>query len=365
MLPLRTRRRPRRWSRYGKVVLLVLLAVVVALLVGGVTQIGRQSGPYDASVNRSFAVQGAVVAQDSNITATSVRRLIGVMQTLDRRTLQAELDTFTAQAAAQAAQAEVLTTPSTPGGVQEQFAAVFADRAKAVNELRSAIDGLLGMHPLAVAGAPATAKTATATPTLLSSTQATNRIAAAGTLLASADRIYQAGRRTLARLPGHARLPASKWTAGANIWQIGAVAAQVDLVATSATLDVSHRLVLSVVQLTPPALPSPTGVVTPGTSVLSPTSTVSVRVILSDLGSVDEPHASVQFTLARQPAGAVVTHRRRVAVAAGGAVSLSPAVFAVKPGVNYQLTVAIVLPAGQADGTGSSLSQLLEIAPGT
>jgi hypothetical protein len=363
MSPLRSRRRARRRSRSGKVVVLVVLGVIVALLVGGVTQVGRQSGPYDARVNRSFATQGAVVANDSNVTAASVRRLMKDMPNLDRRTLQAELDSFTAQSAGQAARAEFLATPAPPGGVQEQFAAVFADRAQAVHELRAAIDGLLGMHPLQVAGAAPSTGTATATPTLLSSTQATNRIAAVGGLLARSDRSYAAVRRSLARLPGHARLPASKWIASADTWQVGAVGTQVDLVATSTSLAVTHRLALSVVQITPPALPSPTGVATPGSSMLSPTTEVDLHVVLSNLGSVDEPHASVRFTLVPQPSGATATLTRRAAVAAGGSVSLAPASFPVKPGVSYQLTVAIKVPAGQTDVVGTALGELLEIAP--
>jgi hypothetical protein len=39
--------------------------------------------------------------------------------------------------------------------------------------------------------------------------------------------------------------------------------------------------------------------------------------------------------------------------------------FRVKPGTSYQLTVAIVLPAGQTDPSGTSLSEALQIAPGT
>jgi hypothetical protein len=364
MLPLKTRRRPRRRSRYGRVILVVVLAVVVAFVVGGITQIGRQSGPYYTSVNRSFAAQGAMVADESNVTGSSVRRLMGDIATLNRQSLQAELDTFTAQAAAQAAQAQVLTTPSSPGGVQGRFAAVFADRARAVSEVRAAIDGLFGMHPLAVAGAPTGSTAATATPALLSSLQATNRIAAAGRLLAGADRSYQAARHMLARLPGHARLPASKWISGADIWGIGAVTANVNLWVTSPTLAVTHRLVLSVVQITPPALPSPTGVATPGSSVLAPTTTIQLNVVLTNLGSVDEPHATVQFTVTPQPTGAAVTVTRRAAVPAGGSGSLSPASFSVKPGLSYQLMVAIVLPAGQADATGTSQTEILQIAPG-
>jgi hypothetical protein len=37
----------------------------------------------------------------------------------------------------------------------------------------------------------------------------------------------------------------------------------------------------------------------------------------------------------------------------------------VKPGRNYQLTVAIVVPAGQIASASTSLSEVLQIAPST
>ena len=52
-------------------------------------------------------------------------------------------------------------------------------------------------------------------------------------------------------------------------------------------------------------------------------------------------------------------------LAAAGSVSLSPVSFTVKPGTSYQLTVAIILPEGQTDATGTSLSEVLQIAPST
>ena len=104
---------------------------------------------------------------------------------------------------------------------------------------------------------------------------------------------------------------------------------------------------------------------TPGLSVLSPTTQVVVQVVLSNLGSVDEPHASVQFQLTPQPTGTAVTITRTSGLAAAGSVSLPPVSFKVKPGSSYQLTVAVVLPAGQTDLTGTSLSEVLQIAPST
>jgi hypothetical protein len=338
--------------------------IVLALLIGGFTRISRQSGPFDASVNRSFAAQGAVIATESNATASSVRHLMRTMPNLSRPALEADLDTLAAQTAQQATRAAALAAASA-GDVEGRFATVFSDRAAAVQQLHAALDGLLGMHPLTVAGAPPSGGATVATPALLTSTAATNRIAAAGALLARSDRNYQALRRALSGMPGHARLPGSRWITAGNLWQIGTVATQVDLVATSTSLAVTHRLVLSAVRLSPPALPSPSGAATPGASMVSPTTRVTLSVVLTNLGTVDEPHAAVQFTLTPQPTGAAMLMKRGAAVASGGSVTLAPAVFSVKPGHSYQLTVAVVLPAGQTDVTGASLSELLEIAPST
>jgi hypothetical protein len=365
MPPLTSYRRARRRSRRQLLIIAACALVVLALLIGGVTKIGHESGPYDASVNQSFATQGALVVQQSNATGATLRNLMANMQKQDRQTLQAQLDTVTAQADQEAAAAENLATPATSGGVQGAFATVFTQRDQATRALRSAYDGLLGLRPLPVAGAPGAQAALVATPTLLSLPAATDRVAAAGTVLAGADRSYRSLRRALPGLPGHARLPASRWITDATVWQPGSLTTQVQLVNASSSLQMTHRLYLRVVKVSPPALPSPTGVATPGQSVLSPTTGVVVQVVLSNAGSVDEPRASVQFQLTSQVTGTAVRITRTAGLAAGRSVSLSPVSFTVKPGTSYQLTVAVVLPQGQADSSGTALNEVLHIAPGT
>ena len=135
-----------------------------------------------------------------------------------------------------------------------EFAAVFAERAQAMTQLRAAVYGFLGMQPIAP---PARRPTARPPPAhhLLSATQATNRIAAAGALLTRSDALYRSVRHTLADAAGHGRLPPSAWVTNPQVWQLGSVAAQVDLLATSSSLAASHDVVLRTVRLEPPALP--------------------------------------------------------------------------------------------------------------
>jgi hypothetical protein len=106
-------------------------------------------------------------------------------------------------------------------------------------------------------------------------------------------------------------------------------------------------------------------VATPGVSVISPTNTVVLNVVLTNNGTVDEPHASVTFTLARLPTGTTTTARRIVSVRAARSVGLAPVAFAVKPGNSYQLTVAIAAPAGQVVAAGTTFVEGLQISPST
>jgi hypothetical protein len=339
--------------------------IVTVVLLGGLTQVQKQSGPFTASTDRSFARTGTVISDASNVTGTNVRHLLAVMRSESRRSLQEQLDTAVQQVTDQQSEADTLIGTDVQGGLGAQFRTVFTDRARAVTELRTALDGLLGMHPLAVPGAPGSASTAVAAPTLVSASAAINRIAAAGAVLQTSNTLYRGVRHALARSEAHLKLPVSTWANVSDLSSISAVTTAVDLVATSSSLAATHNLELRTLQLSPPALPSPSGANTPGVSVMSPTGSVSVSVVLANLGSVDEPGATVQFSLIPQPGGAAVVKNRRVAVATGTAVTLGTVTFPVKSGHDYQLSVSVMLPPDQTDVTNTSISDLLEIDPGT
>jgi hypothetical protein len=337
--------------------------VLLALVIGGLTQVARQSHSYDVGANRSLAAQGSVVAGESAVTSAQQRHLMGDMATLDRRTLQSQLDSIVEQTADQSALSQRLAGSTALSSLAGQLALTFEDRAQAMQDMRSAIDGLLGMHPLPVTGASGSVSQS-AVLTLLTSTQATDRFSSAGALLAQSDRMYRTVRADLRHDRGRFRLPASAWISDAQTWQVGALAAQVDLLAASGSLAVVHKLTLQTVRLFPPALPTAVSTAQ-GTSVLSPTNSVSVTVVLSNLGSVDEPRATVQFSLAPQTGGSALSRQRTVAVPSGGSVTLDTVTFGVKPGTTYQLVVAITVPAGQVSTADSTLSQTLQIAPST
>ncbi len=251
------------------------------------------------------------------------------------------------------------------GSVGAEFATVFAERAQAMSQLRSAVDDYLGMQPLAVAGTTDTVvSTAGGEKTLLTAAQATNRIAAAGDLLARSDALYRSVRRSLAGAAGHGRLPKSAWVSHACQWGLGTVATQVDLMATSPSLAPTHFLALRTVRINPPALPTPQGVAA-NVSVLTPTTQVAVDVVLGNNGTVDEPHATVHFTLANQSSGGTAAHAETVALVSGASQALPTVDFRVKPGTTYVLTISVDLPAGQTQTVGTAVQDVLQIALAT
>jgi hypothetical protein len=347
------------------VVLLIAAVVVLAIVVGGLTQVSRQSTGYDANSDRTLAAQGTVAADQSNATAATVREVVNDLPTQTRQGLQAALDGAVLQTNDEAARTQ-LAAGSTPlGSVATQLATVFADRAQAVTQLRAAVYGFLGMQPTAPADAPAGAATAaTGGAALLSATEVTNRIAAAGALLSHADSLYRSVRTALAAAPGHGRLPPSVWVTHPQAWQLGSVAAQVDLVATSPTLAATHDVVLRTVRITPPALPTPQGT-PPAVSVISPTSRIGVTVVVANQAPSNEPHVSVRVTLADQTSGATTTQTRTTPLALGASVTLPTVTMRVKPSTSYVLTVQVVLPAGQTLTGNTEIQQTLQVAAGT
>jgi hypothetical protein len=365
-MPLRRpRRRARRRSPAGPVILVVAAVIVLALIVGGLTQVSRQSQRYDANADRSLAAQGTVVADQSNATSATVRQVVNDLQTQTRQGLQSTLDSAVQQTADQSSRADLAAGATPLGPVATQLTAVFAERAESMRQLRAAVDGYLGMQPIPPADAPSEATASDPDrAALLSAAQATNRIAAAGALLARSDALYRSVRHSLAVHTGHGRLPPSVWVTHPQVWQLGSVAAQVDLLATSPTLAATHDVVLRTLRLSPPALPTPQGA-SAAVSVLSPTSQIGVSVVLANQGSSDESHVSVRFSLADQTTGASTTQVRATSLALGASVTLPTVTMRVKSSTTYVLTVQVVPPAGQTLTAGTATQQQLQVAPAT
>ena len=342
MPPRRPRRHARRRSSARRVILLLAAVIVLAVIVGGLTQVSRQSQGYDANADRSLAAQGTVVADQSNATSETVRRVVNDLQTQTRQGLQSTLDTAVQQTADQSSRADLAAAATPSGTVTTGFTTVFADRAESMRQLRAAVDGFLGMQP-ALAPTHLRIPRWPAQVGPRSSQRRRQRIASWRPVLCSPGptRSYRSVRHSLAVETGHGTLPPSVWVTHPQVWQLGGVAAQVDLLATSPTLSATHDVVLRTVRLSPPALPTPQGA-SATVSVFSPTSRIGVNVVVANQGSSDESHVSIRVSLADQTTGATAAQTRETSLAPGASVTLPQVTMRVKSATTYVLTVQVI-----------------------
>jgi len=361
--------------------IVVLVALVLVLLIGGALRVGRASGPYTADIDRSYALQAGVLAGQSNQQGAQLTRLFNTMPGLARRTLQTQLDDLVARATATAAGAGALAPPDPAPGLDPGFTTALSERAGALGQIRRAVDGLLGMAPQPVTGAlgapgPSAVGSTGATATLLPSDQAAAGLTRAGARLAQADQTYAAVRRSFATAPGHARLPPSVWVRDAALWAPGTVETLVSDLTASATLATFHRLQLVTVRVSPAAVP-PVGAPPAGppgaagacqattVSIIPPTGRLALDAVVANFGNVGETGATVTAQLQPQGPGAPASSSARVALAPGASAAIALPPLAIAPGDTYGLSVSVSPPAGQSDQTGLTGCYSIRVAPPT
>ncbi|HEY5097719.1 MAG TPA: hypothetical protein VII46_06695 [Acidimicrobiales bacterium] len=396
-MPRARRRRARSVARrsWGRTLVLALAAAVtLVLVVGSIAEIHAQSGGYRSSIDAGYGALAVRVVEASNQTGTELAALMDTAPSLTnqalprtaRAVLEQGLDAAVAASAQESDQAAHLVPPDPTGQVSDQFTAVMAARAAGTADLRSTVDQLLGMTPLPIAGAPATS-IPPAPAVLISIGQASTAMGNAGLIFQRSDvdfaNLTAQTRKT--GLPIH--LPRSVWvpvpvaSAPLGSPQLAATAA---VLGNSAALAPNHRLALTAVGLSPPAVSAGgpgllggdcanVGSNGPGPAptVLPPTSTVTAEATVTNCGTVPETGVVVTQTLAlADPAGTAPPRpsargsasRVRVALRSGSSMALRLPSLSVATGHLYTLTVQVAVPASQQDTAGSTQQFLLQIS---
>ncbi len=372
------------------------MALTAVLLVGSLLAIHTQSQGYRDATTRGYAALADQVGLASTRTGSQLSSLLGKAGSLTngafpdmaRGVLQQGLDSAVLDTSDQATQAATIASPPAVGDLSSRFSAVMRLRASATVHLRSTVDQLLGMQPLPVAGAPATAAPAatTAPATLISVDQAATEMSAEGLAFERSDTDFRALQATAAGLRAPFRLHPSVWVpAPASTAPLGSVAlgSTATNLASSAALVPFHRLVLTAVGLNPPAVP--TGGVgiaattcaapqstTPGAAptVLPPTTTVTALVTVTNCGTVPESGVVVTVTVSPAdppgsapppPGEAGGRSRGTVTLAAGASAAPVLAPLPVSSAHRYTVTVSVSLPPGQADPAGSTQQFLVQV----
>jgi hypothetical protein len=388
------------------VAVVVIVVVIGVVVIASLAEINAQSAPFRKMVNRSFGALASPLVNSSTQTgrelATTMKGAAGTQSS--RPALQQMLDQAVTEATDQANSAAELVPPAAVGSLDQQLVAVFNERAAAATAMRTTVDGLLGMVPLPVAGAPVSSSTAAPAPPLTTA-QAVTALSAVAAQISKADADYAAVRRALARAPGPVRLPRSSWVTGppatAPLGPTQLAAAPPALAASSALLAV-HQLLISAVGLSPPPVgsagtvgdncqnPSSRPAVAPPT-ILPPTKQLSAQVTVTNCGSVNENGVVVSMSVQLAPGsppptttttttsparGSTSTStststaasaspsstRRTISLTPGRSTSLTLGPLAVAHGGQYVVTVSVTASPGQANPAGTTQAFLVQIS---
>ncbi|MHB1711182.1 MAG: hypothetical protein ACYCV7_07245 [Acidimicrobiales bacterium] len=379
----------------------IVMLVAGALLVGSIVEVGAQSAPYRRMTDLGFAQLASRIIIASNQTGARLAALLHNAPTIPNQSLpytargeiQQGLDAALSASSQEARQASQLAPPFPTDAVASRLVSILDERATAVSRLVTTIDGMLGMSPIVIAGAPIpNPPRSIGSAALIPLAQAAQRMTADGAQIQQADRRYAALLTSLRRgRPSvrSMRLPPSIWAppgAPLRATRLGAGAA---LILSSVALIPYHQMVITAVGLTPPAIPSaspndPAGSgmigvscnapssTNPGAAptVLPPTTSITPEVTVTNCGTVTERAVTVRETLtladlAGTPAprgnAAGSSHRTVVTVVSGQSLALSLSALSVVRGHDYLLTIELVPPAGQANLAGTSQQFLLHI----
>ena len=355
----RRSRRKDRGTTIGLVAAGCAVLLLVALVINGIVSAATSSTSYLQLINRSFTAQANSIFAAQNAQGRLLTQILTSAPAQGRRGLQQQLDLLVRTTATEAAQATTATRPAPSGDLGPRFERIVADRALGASEIRGAIDGLLGMTPLPIAGAPSTPPLISGA--LLSSTEAATQLTQAGALIASADAAVGGLRRSVAAAPGHPTMIRSVFVKDPTLLSASSMNQLVTDLEASTSLTVVHELTLLAVSLRPSALPTPGSTSTN----LPPTTTLVVTTVIKNLGNVAEK--PVVVTASTTPvAGGIAGQVQAVGkVAANGAVSITLPTLAVRPGTPITLQISLTPPAGQGGNPVVSQTQTVVIAPAT
>lgn len=175
----RRRRRARSTARrsWGRTALIAVAVVVTAVLVvGSVAEIHAQSSGYRSANDSGYGALASRVVEASNLTGAQLGAVMDAAPGLTnqalprtaRAVLEQGLDVAVSATAQQATEAADSVPPYPSDHVSDQLTRVMQARAVGAARLRTSIDRLLGMTPLATAGSPTTSDVAPATGPLTS-----------------------------------------------------------------------------------------------------------------------------------------------------------------------------------------------------
>jgi hypothetical protein len=323
-----------------------LVAVLVVLAAGTISQITPASGTYRRTVDRGYVALASPLAAESDREGSELSSIVSDGASMDRSKFFSALDSVASATSDQLARFEAIAPPYPEGDVGPRCEAALRARDEAVAQIRRAVEALLGGSTGTGAGAGNVAV-------------ATSAVEAAGNQIISGDGSWARCRSTLRKEAGNARLPISSWARNRTTFSRPTLDGFVAAVAGSRSLVARPDLGIESA-VTVPA-PAPTA---PGTVEVPPTTSLAVAVVVQDTGNVDEPGIAVSasVTPASAPAGAATassngSQKVQGGLEAGGSSAVRISGLKVMPGDSYTLQ----LSATATDVTSATVSESFQV----
>ena len=308
-----------------------VLGVMLAVLFGAVSDIGKQSASYRRTVDRGFASLAGSVAIASSASGATVQSILTNGPSLDRIAFFSTLDTVATQTAHQAQELLSYTSPA-PAAAVGACRTALDDRAAAASDLRQAFEDLLGGRTGSSPISPGAA---------LPEADSGASVAAQG------DLAWQECQQDLSKAPGKPKLADSTWTTYPTAWSGLWLASLLPQIAGSPSLAAHSSLGVVAVSTNPSVL------VAGGTPQVPSTNALTVHVVVSNTGNVDQPGVRVTANLAGGRVDGPSSLSAFVALPAGRSMAIVLGPFAVVPGTGYTLSVTASPPTGAGTATSS------------
>lgn len=303
-----------------------LLALVVTVVVVGLRLADNSAGNGDAALAWLDDVRPVVA--DSNQLGAELRDLRTSLVTLDRPTASRRAARLQEEAAAQVRRADAVDHPDSVRDAHALLISTLAVRARAVGELRPALDLALGDAPLS---------------------QAVDGLARVGDDLAVSDRTYQLFVDVAPKVRKGVTVP-SAWVDDPTVWQRGELGAWVSTVRASRATGPVHDVRVVTVGLDPPTVGRDGGL-----DVFPVTHNLRLQVVVANVGNDAESHVTVTASVGL-PGGAPDTARQFIDLAVGQRRVVQ--VGGLAPPVNQPAVVSVRIE--PVDGETSVVDNLWE-----
>ena len=342
----------------GQLRIVAVLAVLglAALLIWH--SVSRASGPYQRTINASYADLMAGEVQRSNAQGTTLLKLLKRAPELDRATLQSRLDSLTAATAAVATRSASYEKPAPSNDAAVKAAQCMQLRAEATAHVAIAVEGILGLAPRDPVGAPTTSPQGPVA--ILPISAVRDALVAAGQEIHRSDVLWPSAQAALRSGPGAAHLPRSAWITDPQLVARGPMLALAESLAASPSLSPIHVVSLASISIQPNPLPQSAGA---AETYLVPTHKILVSAFITNSGNVAEPEIKVTYTLTALDGGQSTEVVLTRPAPLGVTRAVKPVRLPVEPNHRYRLTVTVTAPPGQTESTNLSQEATLVIAP--